>query len=355
MRQSYTVVLEITPTSPLQHGAGTEGNEQILMTREYLVEAPDDIGGWERIEVPAVSGSALKATLREHAVRHYLHACGVEDGGVSKDALRLLLKGGRNDKGASSLSLDQTRELDRLFPLLAVFGHMDRGAPRRGSIQVSDVLPWCTDLVDAGLVPRTIRPMEVTVEGETITADMGVDVYEGVSPIPLHLTRTRTQHYRHDMRSGPMLAMLQGEDRRQLEDATEARATKAAPKKDERREANESMPYSAQCIAPGVPLVATVRLHQASDVEWACLAHAIASWVRSGGHLGGGAGRGAGACRVRVAGAIRYSPAPGEQAVDPGTAIALGDDPSAHLAGVYAQHIAEQAEDVRKYVAESTR
>lgn len=354
MRQSYTVVLEITPTAPLQHGAGTEGNEQVLMTREYLIES-EDLGGWERIEVPAVSGASLKATLREHAARHYLHACGVEDGAVSKGALRLLLKGGRNDKGTSSLSLDQTRELDRLFPLLAVFGHMDRGAPRRGSIQVSDVLPWCSDLFDAGLVPRTIRPMEVTVEGETITADMGVDVWEGTTPIPLHLTRTRTQNYRHDMRSGGMLHLLQGADRKQLEDAVEARSAKKAPTKEERREANESMPYSAQCIAPGVPMVATIRLHQASEVEWACLAHAVAAWIRSGGHLGGGSARGHGACRVRVAGAIRYSPAPGEQAVDPGTAISISPDPAEALAGVYAEHIAAQAEAVRAYVAESTR
>lgn len=356
MRQDYTIVLEITPTAPLQHGAGNEGNEQVLHTREYLVQGED---GWERIDVPAVSGSALKATLREHAVHRALDGAGVEDGAVSKDALRLLLKGGRNDRGRNTLPLEEARRIRTLFPLLAVFGSMDGGLPIRGQVQCSDVTVWCAELVAEGLLPRVVTPMEVSVDGETITADMGIDIYPGEEPVPVHLAWTRTQNYRHDMRSSTMMPKLAMADQQAIEDARErVGGTKAAgkpAKATERRDANESMPYSAQCIAPGTPMVAMVRLHGATEVEFACLAHAIADWIRSGANLGGGSARGHGACRVRVAGALRYSPAPGHVGTEPGESIALGETPGARLASVYAEHVAEHAESVRAYCARTTR
>lgn len=145
MRRSYEIVMEITPVAPLTHGAGVEGNEQVLATREYQVlRAPDGLGGkaeWERIDVPFVSGAAMRATLREWATRDALELAGIVDGEVSRDALRLLLKGGKNDSGSQSVNLEEVRRLRDLFPLLAVFGSMDGGLPVRGLAQVSDVLP----------------------------------------------------------------------------------------------------------------------------------------------------------------------------------------------------------------------
>lgn len=350
-RKNYTIVLEITPIAPLTHGAGTDGNEQVLMTREILVPSPDAPDGWERIAVPAVSGAAMKATLREWAVRDALELAGVADGSVSKDALRLLLKGGKNDSGGATVNLDDARKLRDLFPLLAVFGVMDGGLPIRGAISVSDVLPWTSELASAGILPRRVTPLQVSVDGELLGAPAAITVYPGVEPVPSHLIRTTTTNYRHDMRSSGVTHLLQGAAVKQIEEAVDARAGKSA-KKEERREANESMPHSAQAIAAGTPMVCTIRLMAASDVEWAALARAIARWIASGAHLGGGAAKGHGACRVNVAGALRYAPGVGDQAADPGTAI---DVAGGSVAETYDTHIRERAEAIRAFVAESTR
>ncbi len=350
-RKNYTIVLEITPTAPLTHGAGTDGNEQVLMTREVLLPNPDAPEGWERVDVPAVSGAAMKATLREWAVRDALERASVADGTVSRDALRLLLKGGKNDAGGATVSLEEARRLRDLFPLLAVFGSMDGGLPIRGSISVSDVLPWSTDLVVAGILPRRVTPLQVAVDGALVTDGAGIEVHAGKDPVPGHLLRTTVTNYRHDMQSGGLTHLLQGQQQAQIEEAREARAGRSA-KKTERREANESMPHSAQAIAPGVPMVCIIRLQAASDVEFAALGVAITRWIASGAHLGGGSTKGHGTCAVRVAGALRYSPPSGDAAADPGTAIdvAAGD-----LGALYEAHIRERAERIRAYVAESTR
>lgn len=351
MRRSYTIVLEITPTAPLTHGAGNEGNEQVLATREVNVEGPD--GEWERIEIPHVSGAALKATLREWAVRDALERAGVADGSVSRDALRLLAKGGKNDGGGASLSLDELRRLRDLFPLLAVFGSFDGGAPNQGQIKCSDVMPYTEALVAAGLIPQRVTPLEVAVEGEIVQGTgEAIDVYPGRSPIPAHMVRTVVTNYRHDMMGGPMTHYLQGTTVAAIEEAREGRAGRPA-RKEERREANESMPHSAQAIAPGTPMVAIIRLQGATDVEFAALGVAITRWIASGGHLGGASTKGHGTCRVRVAGALRHAPPLGDVGAEAGSAIEVGG--TGAMAAAYDTHIRERAEAIRSYVAESTR
>ena len=360
-RRSYTLVLEVTPTAPLSHGMGTEGNTQVLLRREILAPAPG--GGWETIYVPAVSGAALKATLREWAVRDYLERAGVADGLVSRDALRLLLKGGKNDAGGQSVSLAAARRLRDLCPALAVFGSMDGGLPIRAAIQVSDVLPWCVETLDAGLVSREVRPLAVSLDGTGLLEDRTIPVFPGVDPPSIYETTTTTTYYRHDILSGAMTQYLPGADVRQIEDGrqavSEAKRTKGGPKPDAatRREANESMPHSAEAIRPGVPMVATIRLQDATEVEFAALGVALLRWIQSGAHLGGGATKGHGACRVRVAGALRHELPAGVQATAPGEplpVLAVGFDGS-EAARAYHAHIHARATSIRQWVAETTR
>lgn len=357
-RHSYTLVLEVKTQSPLTHGSGVEGNEQVLATREVVVEDPEE--GWIRESIPCVSGAAMKATLREWAFRDAMERAGVKDGQVSKDALRLLTKGGKNDRGGQSVTVAKARELRDLFPMLSVFGSMDGGLPLRGKVQVSEVMPFCDAAVDAGVVPRKVTRLavetpddapELSVDGEEIP------VWPTTEPIPAHLVRTRVQYYRHDMLSGPHTHLLEDGARKAQEDARAARKGKAAKKK-ERREANESMPYSMQAIAPGVPMVVQIRLQDATEAEWGCLAMAITRWVMAGAPLGGATTKGHGRCQVRVAGALRYSPAAGDVAAEPGTMLELQADDrerALSVARAYDAHVQERAEQIREYVAESTR
>ena len=350
-RKNYTIVLEITPTAPLTHGAGVDGNESVMLTREYNVLTAEN--EWERIDIPAVSGAAMKATLREHSVMDGLERAGVQPGTVSKDALRLLLKGGKNDSGGASVSLAEGRRLRDLFPTLAVFGSMDGGLPMRGEISVSDVVPWVAELAAADQLPQRITPLQVAVEGQVVTG-AAIEVYPGVPPMPAHLVRTSVTYYRHDLQSSGAVPYLQGAQVAQIEEAREGRAKAGSAKKEQRREANESMPHSMQAIAAGTPMVCTIRLTGASEVEFVALCVAITRWIASGGHLGGGATKGHGACRVRVAGALRHHPADGAIPADAGSLVTV-QDPASSAYLEYDQHIRSRAETIRAYVAEATR
>jgi hypothetical protein len=354
IRQNYTFVLEITPVAPLTHGQGTEGNTQILMTRDVVVEQD---GQWRRLAIPGVSGAAFKATLREWAVLDGFERAGVQPGSVSKDALRLVLKGGKNDSGGQTVPLDEARRLRDLFPALSVFGSMDGGLPLPGRVQVSDVLPWCQELVDADLAPVQIVPLHVEGVAQPLPA---IVLYEGHSAPPVHLVRTEVTYYRHDMNTSHLLPMMQRAAVRMIEEsATAIQAKRKAgekPRANERREANESMPHSLQAIAPGTPMFAIVRLHGATEVELGCLVQAMTRWIGSGAHLGGASSKGHGACRVRIAGAMAHTPAHGHVEVAKSTVVDLPRDGSPVAATqAYGAHVTERAERIRAWLAESTR
>jgi CRISPR type IV-associated protein Csf2 len=344
MRSTYVVALEITPTSPLTHGAGNRGNEQILRTTEYLLEVDDpELPGRKtarRVKIPVISGAAFKSTLREHAFGHMAETLGLGDGELDRDVLRLLLKGGKNDSGGQSVSLEEHRRLRVLFPLLGVFGSMDGGLPIRGQIKVSPIRPYCTELVDAGLLPTRVSAIEVGVDGEDVVSAPQIEVFPDRTPVGAHLIRTREEYFRHDMRTSPHIHLLEGEAARQIEDKAAARKGKVA-KKQERREANESMPHAYQAIVPGTPMVATIRLMGATQVEWECLAYAIVRWIQHGAQLGGGTTKGHGQCQVRCAGALAYTPG-AEAGAAPGTALSIDTAGSAYLA-----HLQEHAEAIR--------
>lgn len=351
MRRDYTVALEIECMSPLTHGAGAKGNEMSLRTREFLVDVPDpDMPGKtvrRTLKVPIVSGASFRSTLREHAVGHMAETLGLEDGCMSKDALRLLLKGGKNDSSGQSVSLDDYRELRELFPLLAIFGSMDGGLPIRGLLKVSEVTPFCEELLDAGLLDHELSTLQVSVDGEALTSTETVKLYEGKAPEQLHQIRTTEQYYRHDMKTSPQVRLLEGTAAKAIEDkrAEVAETKKSKPvKAKDRREANESMPHAYQAIKPGTRMVATLRLQAATQIEWECLAYAIMRWVQHGAILGGAASKGHGRTKVRIAGALSSGPLSG--ATSGTTALSVE-----HAGQAYLDHLAAHAEAIRERVS----
>lgn len=330
-RHSYTFVLEITPTSALTHGAGNNGNEQELHRRDVRVCRD---GRWEVMQIPCVSGAALKATLREHAGLFFLQCAGISE--LGKDGLRLLFKGGRMEGSNPAAQLEEARRLRDLLPPLSVFGAMDGAMILRGAVQVSCVMPYSEVIVGAGLIDLA-----------------GATVHPGQTPIPDHLIETEkpVTYYRHDLKNSPAAVFLPAAERAAIEDKAAARKGKAADKS-ERREANESMPHAFQAIAPGVPMIATIRLQQATETEAACLTLAITRWAMSGGHLGGASSKGHGACRVRVAHAVRTRAGAGPVPVAVADAGALvhveGVDIGAEaVARRYAEAVAANADAIR--------
>lgn len=350
-RSNYVAVLEITTLSPLTHGAGNNGNESVLRTTDYLVDVPDpEIPGRtmsRRLKVPIVSGAAFKSTLRQHCVAHLAEALGIDDGALSRDALRLLLKGGKNDSSGQSVSLEEHRRLRGLFPMLAVFGSMDGGMPITAQIKVSPIRPYCQELVDAGLVETKIGAMEVSLDGDPLTDTPMLEVYPDDAPQRLADLVTVEQYYRHDMSVSPLRPLIDAAEMTAIEDKQAARKGQASAKKEIRREANESMPHAHQAIVSGARLFAEIRLNGATEIEWQCLAHAILRWVQHGALLGGATTKGHGRCRVKIAGDryLQHTPAPLTGSAPPSTALSFAD---AEHGAAYLAHIRDHADAIRE-------
>ncbi len=327
-RHAYEFQVLVTPTQPLSHGQGTEGNIQVLRRTQRNVCVN---GEWMGLEVPSVSGSAFKAVLREAAVDYYLDVLGVPDGSLSRDGLRLLLKGGKVGQGGQGTPHEEARRLRRLFPPLAVFGFMDGAVSSPGLLQSCELVPYTVELVEGGFFKGMAGRLKLP-------------------PIPDALTSAEVTYYRHDQSTSPLARYLPAEARTAIEDARANRAGKVAAK-DQRREANESMPHTFEVIPAGTPLLGTLRLQGANSIDLACFTLAMAFWKARGARLGGGRGKGHGTCDVQMVSAIRLAAGVGPVPVNvEATLPAVTMDVSAGeaVAAEYAAHVASVREEALK-------
>lgn len=106
-----------TALDALHHGAGSEGNTQLLRTQEVILE------DGSQARVPFISGNSLKHMIRDGAVRFALDAMQVEDHSLSKAVVDLLFSGGHLAKGSQSVRIATARELAVLFPALSICGY----------------------------------------------------------------------------------------------------------------------------------------------------------------------------------------------------------------------------------------
>lgn len=301
-RHDGSVYLNLIARSPIAHGIGSDGGEQVLRTETVLYGLP---GAQRRASVPVVSGAAVRARLREHAVRNMLSALGLET--IPHAALRLLVKGGKLTAGGASVSLARTREIRELCPPLSVFGALDDHANFPGRALVGFAWPVCQETLASGSVTRIASSadgvLEFWPEIDPLVPDPGGDTLTAAD------VRGRTQYYRHDVRDGSLGHMLDEGAHAAAAEAREqvagARATKGArrPDAETRRTANESMPHAFQTILAGTRLQCQILIRAASPLEVACLLDAVLSWSdpeRGRGGLGGANAKGHGFCDVAV-------------------------------------------------------
>lgn len=326
-RHAYEFQILVTPAQPLSHGMGSEGNVQVLRRTQRNVCVN---GEWVALDVPSVSGSAFKAVLREAAVDYYLAALGVPEGSLSRDALRLLLKGGKVGSGGQATQHEETRRLRRLFPPLAVFGFMDGAITSPGLLQSCELVPYTQELVEAGFFTGYALDLP---------------------PIPDALTSSEVTYYRHDQSASPLARFMPVTERAQIEDKRAARSGKVASK-EERREANESMPHTFEVIPAGTPLLGTLRLGPSNDIDLACFTLAVATWRQRGAHLGGGRGKGHGACAVQVLRATRLPLGRGPVPVNAETTLPVetfdASTTPEHLIASYDAHLASVKDEAMK-------
>jgi len=112
---NYRMVCLSQSLSPLTHGQGTAGNEQIILREPVICR--DGIR-----YVPAISGNALRHRLVRRPLARHLCDAWELSGKITVAQLQFLFHGGTLTERSSRVSLAQQADLFRLFPFLRLLG-----------------------------------------------------------------------------------------------------------------------------------------------------------------------------------------------------------------------------------------
>lgn len=139
--ERYSGILKYTATAidPIHHGAGTEGNTQLLRTQDVML----DDGTPAR--VPFVSGNSIKHMIRDGGVRFAMEAMGVQAGTLTKQVVDLLFSGGALTKSGSAVNLARAREIADRFPILSLCGYSAGNFMQESKINVSHLHLVCAE------------------------------------------------------------------------------------------------------------------------------------------------------------------------------------------------------------------
>jgi hypothetical protein len=136
----YEMIVEAT--TPIAHHSEVFGNSAIAMRRK-IRQSDGTLA-----DVPIVTGDTLRHGLREASSYALLDSAGLlDDAQLSEAALRLLFAGGmltgRGD--ASSVKLDQYRQMVDVMPTLALFGGCANNRAIPGRLIVDDAVLICVE------------------------------------------------------------------------------------------------------------------------------------------------------------------------------------------------------------------
>lgn len=126
---SGKIDLNILALEPIHHGAGSEGNEQILRTQPVIVNG-------ESFDVPFISGNAVKNMIRRYGVMFCVGVLGI-DQQLTKEQVDLLCSGGQLSKKGTVQNLKQARELETLMPILGICGYAAANTMQSSKLSVS--------------------------------------------------------------------------------------------------------------------------------------------------------------------------------------------------------------------------
>lgn len=139
--ERYSGILKYTAIAidPIHHGAGIEGNTQLIRTQDVML--PDGTPA----RVPFVSGNSIKHMIRDGGVRFALEAMGVQAGTLTKKVVDLLFSGGALTKSGSAVNIAKARSISELFPVLSLCGYSAENFMQSSKINVSHLHLVCSE------------------------------------------------------------------------------------------------------------------------------------------------------------------------------------------------------------------
>lgn len=288
---AYQISLISEAVSPITHGAGSAGNESLIVRHDVETSAG-------RVSVPGISGNSLRnRTLRTPLARHVELAHDLT-GKISRDLLYFLYRGGMGGSGPV-VRPSVRAEFRRLLPMVRLLGgNLAGGQMLGGDAIVSDGILVCRENVGR------------------LAGHLGT--VPGLFP-----GGTRFKSYADYVGGWQEVAM----------DAAARNSGSLHP--DHRGEAPYGgIPYGGECVVPGAVFVHTITF-PADPVLAGAVAFALADWQAMGGGVGGGTARGRGKLMARL-----HCQGP------------VGEFDPAPLVQDYLGHVAQSRDDVLALLAE---
>jgi hypothetical protein len=297
---NYRVEGVATALASVSHGGDTAGTVAGLRRERYV--QPDG----SVVEVPTISGNALRGILRDHSARLTWEA--LDRPRLSMPVFHAMWSGGSLAKAGSGhvMSSQQLATLRRLVPHVSLFGAAGGGRIIEGKLAVGKLVPIVAETAH-------LMPAEVLTGAErSVWEHLQIEEYS-----------------RQDDAKRPALAVaLAGDGPAALPAGTlpglpeESEAERSGPA--------QQMRYGVETIAAGTRLHWWMALRGVTDLEVATLRQALGAWTADGAHIGGRSATGHGRLRLEAAGWVHSAPTltvGAELAPDADTALA------GHLSG----------------------
>lgn len=132
--------MELLLKSPLLHFSDERmGTMQVARTMKYKYND-------KYIDIPVLSGNALRGELRRIAMDDYLKRIDVKDEGISAKLYYVLFTGGALTSGSRFTEIAQKRIMRRMCPPLSLFGAAIGDQIPEGKLKVSIFKPICKEL-----------------------------------------------------------------------------------------------------------------------------------------------------------------------------------------------------------------
>ncbi|HEU5276814.1 MAG TPA: hypothetical protein VFU97_24370 [Xanthobacteraceae bacterium] len=313
--------------TPIAHHAETVGNQAISFRRK--VRTPN--GGWAH--VPVVTADTCRHGLREAIAYAFLDAAGMlSDPSLSEAALRLLFAGGmvtgRGSGDASTVKLDDYREMCELIPGLALLGGCASNRVIPGRLMVEDALLICNE--SRHLLPTwVVDYVEQSAPLDTCRAHIELEQRVRMDPT---LDPGKRKLLSAGAASDTENRLLQSEAAHDDDIATAREATKST-----------MLPRSFERIASGSLFSWAVEATCYSDLDVDCFLTMVAAFLANA-KVGGKKGTGHGTIKpVTARGVVVSSPSERLHPMD-----------TTELAGkagsLFRQHVTERRDRIRSFL-----
>lgn len=264
------VATALSSISHLDGHAGTIG----LHHREKICQPDGTI-----VDVPVVSGNALRGLLRDHCADVFWRALGCPE--LPAPIFDLLWSGGSLAKvGAGhALTARQLVQVRRVVPMVSLFGGSGAGRIIEGKLRVLKLTPICAE---------TAHLLSPDITGDTTAL-----------PQARALLQVEELSRRDDAKRPELAPAIEGMT--PALPAADSTTSELLPDPGDEPDGLDrvmQMRYGVETIAAGTRLHWGLAVRHGTDAEIALLAAGIDAWLADGGHIGGRSATGHGRLRL---------------------------------------------------------